>query len=419
MRSLSTVLVIGAGIAGLAAAGHLRRAGHSVRVIEARSETGGRTRASTLFGPPVDLGASWLHGSQNHPLFDQAVASGLDWVATDYDNFAAFYTDGQPVTTELAGMEAYESALHRLGRKAKAKHSIADRLSKLPGALTQSLSKASQQFVIATALEEEYGADIEQLAALALEEGRGFRGQDVILKDSYRAVVMPLAQNIELCLNHTVTGIDYSSCPVTVTTAEAEFTADRVIVTVPLGVLKGGTIMFNPPLKKRKKAAINAIGSGVINKLYLRFPRVFWDQSLDTIGYQHPQKGRWVSWYDYSRITGEPILLGFNAASAAADVELLDDTATVADAMTVLRTIYGKTIPDPTGAIVTRWGKDPFALGAYSYLKVGSRASQRRDLAKSVKGRLYFAGEATDARYPATTQGAYRSGVRAAKKITG
>jgi monoamine oxidase len=98
-------------------------------------------------------------------------------------------------------------------------------------------------------------------------------------------------------------------------------------------------------------------------------------------------------------------------------VEALDDDATVADAMAVLRRIYGPTIPEPEAAIVTRWGKDPYSLGAYSFLKVGARPSQRDELAIPVLNRLLIAGEATDRRYPGTTQGAWRAGRRAAKAV--
>jgi polyamine oxidase len=154
MRSLPTVLVIGAGIAGLAAAGYLQRAGHQVRVLEARNEIGGRTRASTELGLPLDLGASWLHGAQGHPLFDQVLARGLIWAATDYDNFAAFHEDGRSVTAQLNDMDTYEKALYKLGRKAKAKHSIADRLGQVPADVAARLTEVSRQFVIATALEE-------------------------------------------------------------------------------------------------------------------------------------------------------------------------------------------------------------------------------------------------------------------------
>ncbi|MFK8020407.1 MAG: FAD-dependent oxidoreductase [Pseudomonadales bacterium] len=68
----NTVLVIGAGMAGLTAAKELHNAGHDVRVLEARQRIGGRTHTSTEFGPPLDLGAAWLHGVDNNPLFDVA-----------------------------------------------------------------------------------------------------------------------------------------------------------------------------------------------------------------------------------------------------------------------------------------------------------------------------------------------------------
>ncbi len=411
------VIVVGAGLAGLAAAVRLQDAGKQVLVIEARGELGGRTRASSALGPPLDIGASWLHGIKDHPLYDLAAEQGLETVKTNYDSVVLFRADGSPETAPGDSMDAFEAALEALGDGASRHDSVADRLHSLPQRLARELPASLRDYLVSTVLEEEYAADISELAARALEEGRDMRGADAILCGSYTPLLATLAKPLDILLNTLVTSIDYSGEEVQVSAAGTHYRARQVVVTVPLGVLKKKRISFRPALDKAHQRAIDQLGVGLLNKLFLRFPHRFWNTGTQVFGYQHPHRGRWLSWYDYSAVTGEPILLGFCAANAAADVEVLDDSDTVEDAMQCLRKIFGADLPPPSAHIVTRWGQDPLADGAYSFLQAGAKPKMRRALAEPLRDRLYFAGEATDRRYPATTQGAYRSGIKAAEAV--
>ena len=117
--------------------------------------------------------------------------------------------------------------------------------------------------------------------------------------------------------------------------------------------------------------------------------------------------------------TRQPVLLGFNAADYAKKTMSWSDDDIVADAMSVLRVIYGSSIPQPEGWQLSRWYSDPFARGSYSYNKLDGSRESRIALAESVAARLFFAGEATSADYPATVHGAYQSGLDAAHLIAG
>ena len=417
MAETADVVIVGAGMAGIAAAHRLRAADIQVVLLEARSAPGGRTRASEALSQPVDVGASWLHGIKDHPLYDMALAMGLPHVRTDYDSLRIHRADGAEEPLSLDAMDDFEEALYRLGRRAGRNESVADRLHLVPEKCAQRLTEPLRDFLVSVALEEEFAASVADLAATALEEGRDMRGADAILKDGYAGLLKILLQGLDVRLNCIVESVDYGSDPVTVSTRTQDYLADQVIVTVPLGVLKTDSIAFVPTLANAHQSAIHALGMGLVNKLYLEFPRVFWDANIQVVGYESPRRGRWMSWYDYSAVTGAPIFLGFCAAEAAADMEQLDDEALVADAMQTLRTIYGKNIPEPLGFAATRWGQDPFARGAYSYLRVGAKSSQRKTLAAPLENRLLLAGEHTDRRYPSTTHGAWRSGNKAAKRV--
>lgn len=417
MNVAADVIVVGAGLAGLAAAAALVKAGKHVVVLEARNEIGGRTRSTHALGPPLDIGASWLHGIRDHPLYQQALENGLAMSVTDYEDVLTFRADGTPETASDASMEAFEDALDELGDGAHRNDSVADRLPPLRRRFSEELPGALQDFLVATVIEEEYAADISDLGALALEEGREMRGGDAILHASYAALTKQLSAGLDIRLSAVVSEIEYDTGGVRVGAGDVTYSAGQAVVTLPLGVLKKGAVRFSPALDRGHLDAIDALGVGLLNKLFLKFPSQFWGKDAQIFSYQHVQRGRWLSWYDYSHVSGEPILLGFCTANAAKDVESLDDAETVADAMHCLRRMFGDELPDPSAYFITRWGQDPFACGAYSFLKPGARSKQRRALARPLSGTLYFAGEATDRRYPATTQGAYRSGLRAAKAL--
>lgn len=96
-----------------------------------------------------------------------------------------------------------------------------------------------------------------------------------------------------------------------------------------------------------KQAALHKFGFGVLNKLYLRFPAVFWDDEAVLLGYMAANKGEWAEYLNIYKVTGQPILLCFNAGDYGLALEKMEDEAVVAAAMQVLRTIYGQQIPIP------------------------------------------------------------------------
>jgi monoamine oxidase len=226
-----------------------------------------------------------------------------------------------------------------------------------------------------------------------------------------------MAIGLDIRLEHPVQTVDYEKACVRVQCDQAAFEAEYAIVTVPLGVLKAGAIEFLPALSTDKQAAIQRLGMGVLNKVVLRFPKVFWEKQAAVIGYIPKKKGEWVEFFNFYPVTGQPILVGFNAGSYAQTLEGWTDEKIVAAGMQTLRTLYGAKIPDPLQYSITRWKSDPFAQGAYSFLATHSSDEDYDILAKSVSDRLFFAGEATSRQYAATVHGALLSGWREADRI--
>jgi monoamine oxidase len=202
-----------------------------------------------------------------------------------------------------------------------------------------------------------------------------------------------------------------------VTANEQLLEADYAIVTVPLGVLQQDKIAFTPALPNRKQAAIRNLHMGVLNKVYLRFPDVFWDADTEVLGFIADDKGHWGEYINLYYYTEQPILLCFNAEQFGRDIELWSDEDIIIDAMRVLRRMYGSEIPDPNGYFITRWGQDPFSYGSYSAFGIGASPADCEALGEAVEEVLFFAGEATHPEYSATVHGALLSGYRAAEEV--
>ena len=410
------IVIVGAGAAALAAANELRNQGFdNVVLLEARDRVGGRIWTSTLGdGIPVDLGATWIHGINANPVYDIAVQNNIPTARTDYRNQVVYDTSAR----ELAQVP---------------QELWSDYLELAYGAPDEDLLTIFEQFAAANDLgfeqrqrwrhllnsmfEQEFGADLSDLSISSYEGGGVLSGGDVVFPGGYDQIVDVLAEGLDIRLGQAVGRISHTVDGATVETETGHvFEAARVIVTVPLGVLKEDVIVFDPVLPDEILRAVDALAMGDLNRTCLLFDEPFWDSEIEWIGIVGDAPGEWAETLNLYPYLGQPVLAMFNAGTFGAAVEQYSDEALTRMAVEGLGRVFGN-VPDPVDSVSTRWRSDPWTRGSYSYVPAGGSFDSYRQLATPVNERLFLAGEATHAVYPSTVHGAMMSGTRAARQI--
>lgn len=407
--SAEHVVVVGAGMAGLAAARRLVDAGMRVTVLEARDRIGGRVRTDTSLGVPIDVGAAWIHGTEGNPIVGLAGDVGASTVETDFADVILFDEGGMVDDADVeASFESWGeivTKIETLSSEAPGDASLADGLAEVAD-----LDDPLLAWHVRSSVVSEYAADPGQLSLQWFGSEGELDGPDLILPGGYAQLAEHLARGLTIRLGTAVTRIAYGDAWVRLETSTGTVEADRVIITVPLGVLKAEAIAFDPPLPVTKRQAIGRLGFGVLDKVVLAFEEPFWPQPPDLLGLVGDTQpvGNFVNGLAFA---GAPLLVGVRGGAAALSGEALSDRETIEEVRLALDA------PEPTGALITRWAADPYARGSYSFLAVGSSPADLRALAEPVSERLLFAGEATHEEFFATVHGAYMSGVREAERI--
>ena len=340
-------VVVGAGVAGLAAARALADAGVSVTVLEGRDRIGGRVVTDRSLGVPLDLGASWIHGPIDNPIKALADAANVATRPTHWSDVAVHDTDGALLDdAHVEGLyRRYDRLMAAVADQQESRErdtSLGTAIEELtPRFATDETQRREMNFAVNTEIEQEYAADVDELSLYWFDAGGAFAGPDVLMPETgYDWLPRRLAHGLDVRLGATVRAIDFSGGAVAVTTGSNVIRGTHAVITLPLGVLQSGTVTITPPLPPRHQRALAHLGMGLLDKCYLRFPRVFWDRDVEVIAYVSAEKGHWCEWLNLYATTGEPILLGFNGATYARELEPRSDTEIIAEAMTVLGTMF-------------------------------------------------------------------------------
>jgi hypothetical protein len=129
------------------------------------------------------------------------------------------------------------------------------------------------------------------------------------------------------------------------------------------------------------------------------------------------KRGRFYLFWNCLKTSGKPVLVALLAGDAAHYAEVSSNDQLVKEVTDRLDSMFAPTpVPLPSETIVTRWKRDPFAGGSYSYVGPKTQAGDYDVMARP-HGPLHFAGEATCGTHPATVHGAYLSGLRVAAEV--
>jgi polyamine oxidase len=427
---LTRVVVIGAGFAGLAAAKALRSAGVPVTVIEARDRIGGRANTVQFGNSAFDLGAAWIHEHVGNPLTELARRLGARTVNFDpdrllrtgasvFDQSLHRWLSADDCDEVLAAAAGISTALPALASALGAEASVAMAIDAYTATLPLvDVQRERVHDILFAQASVTWGTAAEHLwlGAALIEEP--YRGSDVLVVGGFRVLLDALAQGLDLRLGARVTHVLSGPQGVAVHLAGGQVEqASHAIVTLPLGVLKAGSVVFDPPLPADKASAIQQLGFGRFEKLLLRFPRRFWKPELKSLyvpvrtGPDEPIQ----AWFDWTQ-KAQPTLIGFATGTQGERFTSLAPHEAVAAGLAQLRAAFPASFVDPTETLASSWGADPLTLGAYPYLASSAGATHVRALAEP-QGRLLFAGDATNWPRYQVTDGAFTSGIREAKRL--
>jgi monoamine oxidase len=401
------VVIVGAGVAGLAAARTLMAAHRSVLMVEARERIGGRAVTdSTTFGFPFDHGAQYIEAGKTNPAMAILREANAKPIPDRQDQ--AIYMGG----TELPKNEyaRYEKIAVDASRK------LVEALKKKPDVAVGSVlvpQDPLERLAYAMVGPLEAGVENNELSARDFTRQPDSEPQYSVA-EGLGAVIARWGAKVPVKTGTRVVRIDSTGTQVLVVTTGGELSAKAVIVTVPTGVLAAGPFGFAPQLGAAKKEAIAQLPMALYNKVALSFSR----KVIDT------PAGRGVSGLTRKDQAFDAVVRPYNRDAAivfvggaqARQLEEEGGGAAVSFALSAMAEIYGDALRGALArSFATRWGKDPYARGSWSMATTGN-ADKRLVMAQPHHDRVFFAGEATDPVWATRIGGAYASGLRAARE---
>jgi monoamine oxidase len=421
-------IVIGGGIAGLACARRLSQQNKRVLLLEGRTRLGGRIHSVPLGGATVDLGASWIQGRKRNPISELAEQAGARVVRTDYESLELFDIDGREMTDREHdvvdnAVERTMKELLRGQRDAGPDDSIEPTVRR---ALDQHGLNATERrglrWALASEIASEYAVDFHDLSLSQWDEDYEYGGADCQFANGCSMLVDFLASEctrlgVEIRTGAVVRSIDWTPQAVRVETGDRDYETKQAVVTLPLGVLKSGKVKFLGRMPENKQRAIRRLAVGTLNKVIMAFPRRCWPEDAHYFGCLGEANETHMEFWNLEPVTGTPILATLFAGTAAVEMENMSDGDIQRAVLERLRRAFGGDVEAPLAMQVTRWAQDPFCRGAYTHVPPGATYDDYEALAEPIGNRLFFAGEATNGRYPSTLHGAYESGERAAQEV--
>ncbi|KAH9611769.1 hypothetical protein KSS87_009033 [Heliosperma pusillum] len=418
---------------GISAAKQLQDSGiHDFLILEATNRIGGRIHKTQFGGDTVEKGANWLHGvggSKKNPMFEIAKTIKLKNYYSDFSNVSlnTYKQEGgkypkEEVEAALGKAASNEEFGTEFAEKLSATKATDDDMSLLAA---ERLNKMEPKTTLEKMVDF-YSFDGEQAEAPRVTSLKhvlprpeyslyGESAYFVADERGFEGIVHEIAKT---CL--VVTEIEYTVTGVIIKTEDGkEFHAKTAIISPSVGVLQTDLIKFKPKLPLWKRRAIDEFSLGIYTKIFLKFPRKFWPTGPGTefFFYAHERRGYYAIWQQLeNEYPGSNIMFVTVADQESIRIEQQPDEETKAEAMEVLRKIFGKDIPDATDIMIPRWNSDRLYKGTFSNWPAGYTEEKHNHLRAPI-GSLYFTGEHTHPQLFGYVDGAYFAGADTAKDV--
>lgn len=411
------VLVLGAGVAGLAVAHALVDTDLDVLVLEARDRLGGRAYTDKQFaGFPLEFGAEFVHG-EHVTTWEWIERLGLETVHWNkLDDSWVRLADGRRLSMadaraaspafdltrrwELPGeparpFESFGAYLQRIGFEREQIDYVRRSFANAAGESLRHLDAASM---------------LDSLAGVGVNGGEDFR-----IVEGYAALIEALGLGAEIVTSCHVVTVEHSRDRVVVTSVDGRrFEARLLVSTLPVGVLASGDVEFVNGLPAEKEAAMRGLGMGPVIKLVYRFGERLTPPEIKAVY----AAGRAPMWWtpSFGHETDAYVWTALVSGDGAIDLLRRGEEGALDSALESLRRELGRPGLQPLDAMLIDWVSDPFSRGGYSYVRPGHRGA-REALARATPP-LLWAGEATaQERDAASVHGAMESGVRVAAEV--
>lgn len=444
----ATVVVIGAGAAGIMAARSLRERGcGKVIVLEARDRVGGRicntfsaneARYKGFSQLPVELGPEFIHGEKENLLLDYLTKHGVagkpnaTTMQLKWPNYFYFGKEGRLVSgkeseddKELTRMLDTFEMTGEMDADLIPDENLLQYMARM-GTPSRLIDMADAIFA------NDYGNEASNigLKEVVHEQDSWKYGEDYLVLDgcNFSDIIDDMAKGLDIRTAWKVKEVLHAGpcgrCRVVRDNGES-IQADRIIVTVPLNILRDGDIQFKPPLPADKVEATTVVQQSNCVKVILRLKEAFWPADCwDVVCSDSLIPEIWLT-PAAEVLKGKPMkeyyMVGFVGGERGTRLAALPADELARKMCLQLDAMFGSAQnPTPctkacTGFLVQDWSKEPLAKGAYSHPSLG--AYGKRDALSTAAGQLYFAGEATQEGINPCVQGAMETGARAAKQV--
>ncbi|CAO3618205.1 unnamed protein product [Cunninghamella blakesleeana] len=435
------VAILGGGVAGISASLNFTLSGmHDFVLVEARDVLGGRAQNVKLGNTTIELGCNWVQGLGSNPINGLREKYNLKTAPTDYADITYLDQNGKKVNGTAKNDEFYakydklqEMSLERVknnqvdlaGRTSlllagwRAENPVEDAIEYFGYDWEMGETPELSSSVYTSINDEAYndfGPNADE-DVMCIDQ-RGFR--HIFLEEAKR-VFKPNDKRLKL--NTLVDTIEYTDKKVIIHTDKDTIIADYALTTFSVGVLQNRDVKWKPEMPDWKLEGLFGFHLATYTKIFLNFPKQFWDNTEFTLYGNPVSRGLYSVWQNMNAPGYFPqggkdnIFMVTVTQDYAYAVEAMTDEQVKDELMEVLRKMYGHDIPEPTDIIFPRWHSNPLFRGSYSNWPIGELDQHHENMRAPLKNRVFFAGEAMSKKYFGYLQGGWTTGAEVATKI--